>query len=367
MRSPLTDKELEYAEREWKSVPLPALASKFDMPVLELIASLRARGIITEIQPIELQFIADNLDTMPASEIRKKMSLSSSQFSQICQKVLRRTQRKGRENMTLDEAIKKTRWLVEEKLHHAVDDFLPRQISNESFSENDLYDCVRFAESAKKDDGYYQHFPVVAFLICHAYPGRFRPFQFRHAKTNAFFSGREGRGNFLNAIRWVLEKKLGVDLGKLSIVSRNKYFLRSRDLQFYGLGYHWYKQHFSSNKEIIAELMKIHSKEAAQDVDHTRRLRENLSAAGVDIKRCAISSCYYDDEYGIDVHHIIPRADKHEVRIDINMAHNLIPLCPNHHRMARSFDWKNLSLKNSVEWRQRLIRHILSKGSQRSE
>ena len=239
----MDEKNLQFIECNWKIVPLPVLAEKFSMTTLELTSLLRRKGIVTEIQPSELEYISENIDRMPASEIQKELSLTESQFSQIVEKVLGKKRRKSLAEISLSEATEKTRWLIEEKLHFDVDDFLLRELANKHFVDNDLYDCIRFAETEKKKDFLYKHFTATAFLVCKAYPYKFQPFQFKHAKTNEYFRGG-GRKNLIKAARWVIEEKMGYRPESLPVIGKNKYFLRSADLQFFGIGRHQFRNTF---------------------------------------------------------------------------------------------------------------------------
>lgn len=359
----MNEKDLQYLERNWQIVPLPVLAEKFLMSPLELTSLLRQKGIVTEIQPFELEYIIENIDRMPASQIQARLALNKSQFSQIVEKVLGKRRRKSLSDMSLYETTAKTKWLVEEKLNLPVDDFLPRNIANKHFVENDLYDCVRFAENAKKKDALYKHFPAVAFLVCHAYPHRFRPFQFRHAKDNDYFKGLRGQKNLINAARWVIEKKMGHKPELLPIICRSKYFLRSKDLQFFGIGSNWFRHHFSSYDEFIAEILKEYQVVQTNSKGKTRELRESLTKAGRPPENCEVPECYYDDEFGLDIHHIVPASASKQVRFDINSPDNIVSLCPNHHRIAAEFDWRDLDLKKPGTWIKAILEFITDRES----
>lgn len=198
-------------------------------------------------------------------------------------------------------------------------------------------------------------------MICKSYPGKYKPFQFRHAKKNEYFKGRGGKKNLLNAVRWVVEKKLEIDPSQVHVVARNKCFLRSADLQFYGVGPHWYRLHFRSKKELVAEILNLYDGSQSKGPGATsRRLREVLGSVGRMVDQCEVPGCYYDDEYGLDVHHIVPRARQHEIDFNIDAPENLIALCPNHHRVARTFDWRGLNLKSPNDWRGEMIAFIES-------
>ena len=358
----MDEKDLQFIECNWKIVPLPVLAEKFSMTLLELTSLLRRKGIVTDIQPSELEYISENIDRMPASEIREKLSLTESQFSQIVVKVLGKKRRKSLAQMSLPEVTTKTRWLIEEKLHFDVDDFLPRKLANKHFMDNDLYDCIRFAEIEKKKDSLYKYFTAIAFLVCQAYPHTFRPFQFRHAKTNEYFGGPGGRKNLINAARWVIEKKMGHRPEFLSVISRSKYFLRLSDLQFFGIGSHQFRIHFSSRDGFVSAILKEYQVVLNKSQGGTTKLRKILTESDRRPEKCEVPGCYFDDEFGVDIHHIVPRSASNQVKIDINCIENLIVLCPNHHRIAAKFDWKNdLNLRNCKTWMETILRFISEK------
>jgi hypothetical protein len=351
MAKTLTAEDFLYIEQNWKRFPLKALANKYQLSEIEFIKILRQRNIVTEIQPIELQYIKDNINGLPANVIQDNLGLTSTQFAQICQKVLKVKRVKSLAEWTLEEAISKTKWLIEEKLQITVDDFLPRKLRISHFMENNLYGCLKVANHYKKNDGYYQHFPAVAFLVCHSYPDIYRPFQFSYSKTNQYFRGQAGRKNLINAIRWVLEKKMGFKIENLAILKDNKYFIRQSDLQFYGVGSHWYVEHFRNKRELISELSKIYKMEEDSSTGHTKYLRQQLINANIPVDKCYIKNCYYNDEYGVEIHHIIQRSFRNMVKVNIHSVENLIPLCPNHHKKAKNYDGKQLLKEPPQKWR----------------
>lgn len=75
-----------YLERNWKRVPFNVLASKYQLSEIELLKMMRQRGIIRDAQPIELQYIKDNIDSVPPNVIRENLGMTPTQFSQICQR-----------------------------------------------------------------------------------------------------------------------------------------------------------------------------------------------------------------------------------------------------------------------------------------
>ncbi len=359
----IDEKDLQYIEHNWKKVPLPILAKKFSMTVLELTSLLRQKGIVTDIQPWDLEYINENIDRIPASEIEKELSLTHNQLSLILYNVLGKKRRKSANEMSLTDATSRTKWLIEEKLHFDVDDFLPRNIQRKHFVDSDLYDCLRFAETEKKKDSIYKNFTAIAFLVCQTYPHKFRPFQFSGSKTNEYFRGPGGRKNLINAARWVIEKKMEHKPELLAEISKNKYFLRSKDLQFFGIGSPWFRIHFSSRDKFVSAILKEY--QIVMDKSKsgtTRKLREILTESGRHPGKCEVPGCYFDDEFGVDIHHIVPRSASNQVRIDINCIENLVVLCPNHHRIAEKFDWQNkLNLRNCPTWMGTILRFISEK------
>ena len=168
----------------------------------------------------------------------------------------------------------------------------------------------------------------------------------------------EGK-NLINAARWVIEKKMGHRPESLPVISRSKYFLRSRDLQFFGIGSHQFKTHFSSRDEFVSAILKEYQVVLNKSRAGTTELRKILTESDRRPEKCEVTGCYYDDEFGVDIHHIVPRAASNQVKININCSENLIVLCPNHHRIAGKFDWKkNLNLRNCKTWIETILRFI---------
>lgn len=355
----LSDKDLAFCKRFLSTVPLSAIASKLKVDLLELSSELRKKGILEEIQPHEIQFIKNFLEKMPASEIQKRLSLSSSQFSQILQHKLGAQRRKPAEDITLDEAISKTKWLIETRLKLDVDDFLPRKISGDAFFKADLYACIKFANKEKEKDSHFSSFPSVAYLVCKAYPGLFEPFQFKHSKNMTYFLGKSGRKNILNAITWVLEKKMNVNLADIKLLAKNKYFLRTRDLAFYGISPHYYRKHFPQKADLIDALV-LHVSGSSHYKNTMISVKKSLAETGHSIDTCEIEGCSYKG-HAVDLHHIFPKARIGRIGIDPNVPDNLIALCPNHHRVAHTFNWKALKKSNIRKWKSELISFILVK------
>ena len=89
-----------------------------------------------------------------------------------------------------------------------------------------------------------------------------------------------------------------------------------------------------------------------------KALRDILAASGASPDRCEVPGCYFDDEFGLDIHHIVPKSERRNVRFDVDCAENLVALCPNHHRVAGKLDWKSLNLKDPESWKKTVLGFI---------
>ncbi|MBI3072936.1 MAG: hypothetical protein HYY84_12550 [Deltaproteobacteria bacterium] len=349
----LTESEIQFIRKTLALIPLHVLAQRLSLELLDLSAWLREKGISEYARPEELVYIRDNIDRIPAEEIRTQLRMSETQFALVVNRTLGLTTQTARSDMNMEIAIGKTRWLVETKLGLPIDDFLPRSISNTHFSKNDLFGCVDFATREKAKHTEYRSFPAVAFLICNSYPGIFRLFQFRHSKLGHPFRGRDGKRNILDAVKWVLETKFGYDLSSLGDISKNKHFLRSSDLQFYGIGYHWYRPYFKTREELVKEVVRISDKTPKKHSENTMALRQKVQGEDVDPRKCFATRCSAEPKM-IEIHHIFPRARaKAEFgeRFDFDIQENLIPLCANHHKKVADFNFQNLLRVDRKKWR----------------
>jgi hypothetical protein len=189
-------------------LPIHMIAKKLNVDVILLCNWLRKKGYIEEIQPIEMQYITKNIEKMPIEEIQERLGLSTTQFSQIRQRFNLLKKQRNTLEYSEEEVINKTKWLVEEKMTLQIDDLLPKAIRNEHFTKNGLYHILKYGETKKKSDPYFKFFSAVAFLICKAYPNEFKPYQFPHSsETKRYFTKK----TYIRELRWIIEKKLGLD------------------------------------------------------------------------------------------------------------------------------------------------------------
>ncbi|WP_138419719.1 HNH endonuclease signature motif containing protein [Aquibacillus sediminis] len=358
----LSNEQLLFIENNWKTTPINALAAEVKVTPLELCKLMRIHGIATDVRDIELIFIRKSVDNgVPLNKIQAEQGFSDTQFSQICSRIGIK-QKRTLDDLSEIDIVKSTRWLIEECLKMAISDFLPRKIRQNHFIDNGLYDCIRYAHYHKNKDPYYKHFSAVAYLVCKAYPGTYRPFQFVHAKSNKYFKGNGGKSRYMQALIWVITEKMGIDLDYIDTVKSNNFFLKSKDLSFYGLGYHAFKNVFNSIQEVKKELIKRYSKEN-NTFEKSTKLKNKLNDHNISLN-CFVNGCSFKDPTLIEIHHIIPKEHKDrldKLNLDIDAFENLIPLCPNHHARAHQLvKWKQFLNQEPSNWRQELEKQLSS-------
>lgn len=355
----LSNSDFDFIRKNQGKIPLTALANKFKLNPLEFCKMLRTTGLNPYIKDIEIQYIKDAFESgIPTQKVKETLGVTETQFSQICSRHGFK-QLRGIRDITLEDAIKNTKWLIEEELKIDIDDFLPGYIRQDHFVQSGLSDCIRFANIQKKKDSYYKHFSAVAFLVCHTYPEIFKGYQFSHAKQNNYFKGVDGKKVYLLEVAWVIENKMGLKLKDINTYISNNTFLRSKDLSFYGLGYHTFKHLFNSVEEIKNELLKKHGTTDKITSIKTDKLRVKLLEVNMPFL-CSMKNC---DHKSPQVHHIIPKREKMRLRnykIDFDTVDNLIFLCPNHHGDAEKVDWKQF-LDAPKEKRRELLLDVLNK------
>ena len=82
-------------KRRVQSIPTCQLAKEFGMSELALLKELRYQRISEELQPIEMQFIVENRERMPASAIQDTLGMTKTQFNQIFAKLASSTESMG--------------------------------------------------------------------------------------------------------------------------------------------------------------------------------------------------------------------------------------------------------------------------------
>jgi len=325
-------------------LPIRILAKQQNVDEIFLCNWLRKKGLIKELQTIEMQFIIKNIEKMPMEEIQERLGLSTTQFSQIRQRFNLVKKQRSTNEYTEEEVLNKTRWLIEEKMVLAINDLLPKSIKAEHFNKNGLYPILKYGETKKKSDPYFKFFSAVAFLVCKAYPNEFKPYQFSHSpETKHYFTKK----TYILELRWIIENKLGLEEFLINTSIMNS-FLTRKELDLYGLGYHTYKHIFKDKKEIIQELVRSCGVPTIERNASSNKLRSTLDCVGIDTETCYIDGCTANN---IEIHHIIPKRYRNFVSFNVDDAFNLMPLCGNHHDLAGKMDTESLPVQNKEIWR----------------
>ena len=342
----------------YKRHDMPFIANLLNVAPVDVSRILRKARVATDVQPHELSYIVENIHTMPVRAIEEYLGLSASQLEQLLRRLNIRRQLKA-ERMTLEGCIARTRWLIDISLQLPVDDRLPRLITNEHFTDKGLYPALAFATESKSKCSTARHFSACAFLIGQAYPDRFQPWQFRHAKRSRYFTGKNGSRNFLSALMWLIEMKLNITPEALPYAMHSRSFLSTRTLQDYGLGPKWWRQLWPSKLEMLEALAKHAGIAPAGQVDRTTaRGRPQLQAAGIDTRSCAVPGCSITGVENIQIHHIVQKATRVTGRVDLHAAENLVPLCRHHHGVADSIRPPSSLLRAPVKLRPWLIEQL---------
>jgi hypothetical protein len=325
---------------------------------MELCAAARKAGVALEAQPFEIQYIIESIGSRPASSIREELGMTKTQFQQICGRHAVKTA-KSAETLSLSEVTDKTRWLIEKVLKWSIDDELPRKISNTDFVKHALSNVVGYATKEKEEDERFRGFPAVSFLVCTAYPGVFQPYQFRHAKRGNYFKPPAGRQRLLEAVRWIVEEKLGLKVELLGETAKTKGFLRNADLSFYGISPHLYNRYFRYQNDLVEALLRVTGTPHKDGVATSNKLREALRAAGRPPRKCEVLECSASPQAGLDIHHVVPKATR-RADFDLHSAPNLVALCPNHHRAARDYPWHSCLTLSMDQRRQELLNFLVT-------
>lgn len=85
------------------------------------------------------------------------------------------------------------------------------------------------------------------------------------------------------------------------------------------------------------------------------QFEEFLRDAGRPAQGCEVTECSFDDGVSLDIHHIVPRVASRSRLLQVHQAHNLVALCPNHHRIASRFNWQDCAKHPPAEWRSRIL------------
>ncbi|MGG5890691.1 HNH endonuclease signature motif containing protein [Falsiroseomonas sp. HC035] len=325
-----------------------------DTPV-EVCRVLRRERALRDIQACEASFIQERFGVWPDQEIASHLGLSATQLDQFVRRhELVRARRD--EPLTAETCAAKTRWLVEERLRLLVDVQLPRRIRGQDFLDNHLHAVIAYATREKAKCATGRHFSACAFLVRLAYPDRFKPWQFRHAKTNDYFSGVKGRKRLLDALLPFAVETAG-SLAALPLALRTNGFLNTRCLQDHGLGAHWWRRHWRTKEEMLEALARHAGIEPpGRRGNLTRpRARARLEAASIDTGRCAVPGCLIAGSGEVQFHHIVRKTTRVIRGFDVHCAENLIPLCRHHHGIADRFRRRDYDISTPATLRTQLL------------
>ncbi|WGX75475.1 HNH endonuclease signature motif containing protein [Paraclostridium bifermentans] len=209
---------------------------------------------------------------------------------------------------------------------------------------------IKYANKNKENDKCYKYFSDVAYLIEIAYPGVFKPYQFKLGnKTKEYFDKRK----YITSLIDVIENKLCINLDNVEALVKCNGFLSKDELRFYGLTEHLYKHLFENKQNMLDELVKVISMNKSMvNYKNTNVLKKLLRDDNIDINKCYVNNC---ECKGIEIHHI--HAKRFGVFNKIDDVQNLIPLCPYHHDMVFSMTPKELS-KDMSKWREDVSKYI---------
>jgi hypothetical protein len=193
----------------------------------------------------------------------------------------------------------------------------------------------------------------------------FQLYQFRHAKRGDYFKLPAGRQRLLEAVRWIVEEKLGLKVELLGETAKTKGFLRNADLSFYGISPHLYNRYFRSQDDLFEALLKVTGTPYKGGVATSNKLRTTLTAAGRSPGKCEVLACSACPQVGPDIHHVVPKAIR-SADFDLHSASNLVALCPNHHRAARDYPWHGSLMLPMDERRQELLNFLVTGAGTRT-
>ena len=353
--------DYEFIINNLDEYPLSFFIRKFNCRVPDITGYLRRRGYIRDIDACELDYILNNMNDDNIKYIQEELYLTDTQLSQI------RTRYKVAEKglmpqnlstYTKEQVAEKTRYIVEEVLQLELDDTLPRKIATDDFTKNKGreyggYMLIKYANCNKQNDKCYKYFSAVAYLMEIAYPGVFKPYQFKLGTgTKEYFTKQK----YISALIDVIENKLCIDLNNIETLVKCNGFLSKAELRFYGLSEHLYKHLFGNKQNMLDELVKVVSMNKSRNTipyKSTNALKNLLIDDNVDITMCYIDNC---ECKGIEIHHI--RAKRFGEFKSIDDVQNLIPLCPYHHDMVYPMTPKDLSQEMS-KWRDDVINYIV--------
>lgn len=337
--------DIQFIKKNYKKIPISALAKKFDVTPIEITSAIRKNKINRETWSVDHDFISENLRTraLPTEKVLEILSLSHSQYVQIVNRKHNNKLRRNPDSIKTNEAITSTKGLIENVMKLHVDYDLPKKIKQKQIVEHNN-PVFEWAKIQIKDHPEFKYFSPMAFLICLTYPDLFKPYQFKTMNIKNYFGGRLGKKRLVEIGRSIIAKELNIDETELNsednirrvkncFISKKHHPLKGMNLRYYGLSAKMIMCQFKNLEEYTAYILNtfnIINKDNKNSRINTKQLRNILSDKNINTDKCFYDDCDYLEKP--EIHHIIPLKNNNLYRdFDFNSAENLIPLCPNHH------------------------------------
>lgn len=322
----------EYAKiKKGTGTPFHVLAHSLNIPLLELYKRIRSFDHAFRLQIEEIDFILQNRNTIPRSKLKEMFNLTDSLLSSLRTRGIKLSDDHG-----IDYLIKTTKWLIEKELKLGLDDQLPHKLSENIFRTYKLGRCRNISYEIQQKHPELYAFPAIFVMVDNAYPNIYKPWQFRHLKSEYWKDKELGRIRLADALRWLVEEKKGISKENISSLKNLRGFITSKELEYYHLRDAFQFQ-FHSQKEWIDYTYPENREKANRE--HTRNLREKLKNANRIFNECEI--CGFKDK--TEIHHIIPVDSGGNNDVD-----NLICLCGNHHAQAGKVDFHYQILYSNI-------------------
>jgi hypothetical protein len=308
----------EYAKiKKGTGKPFHIIAQSLDIPLLDLYKRIRSFDNAFALQIEEINFILENRNTIPRFKLKEMFNLTDSLLSSLRNRGIKLSDDRG-----IDYVIKTTKWLIEKELKLNLDGQLPHKLNDNILRKYKLGRSKHISYKIQEDNPEFYAFPAIFIMVDSAYPNIYKPWQFRHLKSQYWKDKELGKIRLADALRWLVEEKKGISKENIPHLKNLKGFITSRELDYYHLRDASQFQ-FKSQREWIDYTYPENRDKVNRE--HTKTLRDKLQNANRIFNECEI--CGFKDK--TEIHHIVP--------IDTggsNDVTNLICLCSNHHAQA---------------------------------
>lgn len=297
--------------------PYHVIAQSLNIPLLDLYKRIRTFDHAFGLQIEEINYILENRNTIPKSKLKGMFNLTDSLLSSLRIRGIKLSDDHG-----IDFMIKTTKWLIEKELKLNLDDELPHKLNENIFRKYKLGRSKNLAYQIQKENPELYPFPAIFIMIDNAFPNLYKPWQFRHLKSEYWKEKELGKIRLADALRWLVEEKKGISKENIPYLKNLRGFITAKELDYFHLRDASQFQ-FGSQKEWIDYTYPENREKANRE--HTKNLREKLKIVGRIFNKCEI--CEFKDK--TEIHHIIPIDNGGDNDVD-----NLICLCGNHHAQA---------------------------------